>query len=386
MSKGKSSSDHPRRQGFPLFKHATGRWAKKIRGKFHYFGSVKDDPDGQKALQRWLEVKDYLLAGVEPPSEDAKLPLDKLCNTFLHVKRQAVDSGELSIHTWVDYRNGCQWLLNVFGRAREVSTLTPADFERLRAELASRYSPYRVAKLVQTIRTLFKYAYEAGLIEKPLRLGPTFKRPSAAVFRRLRAERGPRLFTPDEIHALLKASGPHMRAFILLGINAALGPADIGRLEPRHIEKLPDGWGILDFPRPKTGIPRRALLWPETMKAIKLALIMQSRRRGDAAGLLFCTKRGLPWYTSTNSSLSSEFAKVRRKAEIRPELTFYDLRHTFRTVADETRDFPAIDLIMGHADSSMAGVYREKISDQRLRAVSEHVRGWLFGREDRSDD
>jgi len=33
---------------------------------------------------------------------------------------------------------------------------------------------------------------------------------------------------------------------------------------------------------------------------------------------------------------------------------------------------------MGHVDNSMAGVYRERISDERLRAVVEVVRGWLF--------
>ena len=52
---------------------------------------------------------------------------------------------------------------------------------------------------------------------------------------------------------------------------------------------------------------------------------------------------------------------------------------THRTVADETRDFPAIDLIMGHEDStSMATRYRERIGDERLQAVAEHVRTWLY--------
>jgi hypothetical protein len=55
------------------------------------------------------------------------------------------------------------------------------------------------------------------------------------------------------------------------------------------------------------------------------------------------------------------------------------LRHVFCTVADAARDPVAIDLIMGHSDPSMGGHYRERIDDSRLRAVSEHVRAWLFG-------
>jgi hypothetical protein len=33
---------------------------------------------------------------------------------------------------------------------------------------------------------------------------------------------------------------------------------------------------------------------------------------------------------------------------------------------------------MGHADSTIDGVYRERIEDERLQAVADHVHGWLF--------
>jgi integrase len=78
------------------------------------------------------------------------------------------------------------------------------------------------------------------------------------------------------------------------------------------------------------------------------------------------------------------FARVLNAAKVKPKRGFYALRHTFATVAGGSRDQIAVNAIMGHAPAAndMSAVYRERIDDDRLVAVTEHVRKWLFGEEE----
>src|SRR5262245_57699307 len=105
---------------FPLFPHSNGCWAKKIRGKFHYFG-VWADPDG--ALKKYLEQKDDLHAGRRPtPANDTRTVKD-VANLYLTAKQDAVAASELSPRTWADYKAIMDMLVTGLGKHRQVATL-----------------------------------------------------------------------------------------------------------------------------------------------------------------------------------------------------------------------------------------------------------------------
>ena len=249
--------------------------------------------------------------------------------------------------------------------------------------------PVRLGNEVQRVRTVFKYGFESGLIEKPVRYGPQFKKPSKSVLRKHRVASGKRLFEADQLRTLIDAAGVPLKAMILLGVNCAFGNADVANL-PLSAVDLDGGW--IKFPRPKTGIERRCPLWPETVQALKQAISERPTPRTHAdSDIVFVTKYGKRWVRTTVTEFTDqgpkhtpvdstglEFRKQLREHKLkRAGLGFYALRHTFRTIADATRGFPAVRLIMGHADGSIDDVYREHIDDDRLTAVVEHVRKWL---------
>ena len=200
-----------------------------------------------------------------------------LCNEFLTNKKNKLDAGELSPRTWQTHYQTCKTLLAHFGPDQRVDDLRPDDFVTFRGVLAKRYGVVGLHNAINCVRGVFKFALEQEKIEKPVRYGQSLDRPSKRTLRKAREEAGERLFTSKELHQLLDAADPQIRAMIMLGLNAGFGNSDVANL-PRRSVDLASAW--LRFPRPKTGIQRRIPLWPETVDALRKAAALRPRRPG----------------------------------------------------------------------------------------------------------
>jgi integrase len=394
--KGRSrkAADRPQKPypEFPLSPHPSGAWQKKIRGKIHYFGRwarrengrlVRVEGDGWKdALEEYKAVADDLHAGRTPRVKTDGLTVADLCNRFLTANLHKLEADEIGLQMWADYRRITDLIVAVFSRTRLVEDLAADDFEALRAEMVKRWGPVRLGNGVARVKAVFKYGVDSGLIDKAIRFGGEFRPPDKAVLRPHRAQSGERMLEADQLRRLIEAAGQPLKAMILLGVNCGFGNTDCATL-PLAALDLDASW--VNFPRPKTGIGRRSPLWPETVAAIREALAARPEPMDPAdAGLTFLGPFGRRCVRDTEKShtdlVTLQFRKLLKRVGLhRAQLGFYTLRHVFRTVADAARDSVAIDLIMGHADPSMGAQYRERVEDDRLRAVAEHVRAWLFG-------
>jgi integrase len=386
---------------FPLFPHANGRWAKKIRGRLCYFGRWATRKNGElqrvqedgwkQALDDYKRQADDLHAGRTPRLIDGDgCALRQLCNTFLTSKKNKLENGELSPQTFADYYTTSERLLRHFGKSCQVLGLRPDDFERFRKQLAKEFSIVTLKNEINRCRIIFKYAFDQRLISEPVTYGQSFEKPSARLLRKARNDAGPRLFESEELRRIIDVADPWLRAMVLLGINGGLGNTDVANL-PQSAIDFDSGW--LTYPRPKTEVQRRIPLWPKTLEALRAAIASRPRPKDSTdAGLCFLTVQGNRWVRTTPSASAPErfvtrntvagrFGPLLRRLGIngRKGLGFYTLRHCFETVAGGSKDQVAVNAIMGHADQSMAAVYREGISDERLLAVTDFVRHWLFG-------
>ena len=377
---------------YPLFAHASNQWAKKIKGRMWYFGTLDDHV---AALDKYNEQIHEIQAGRDPrrtkkQTSAAELSVHDMVNLFLARQEARIKTGEVGRRHFSDCFQSCKMITNYFGKFQSASSLKAADFQAFRASFPGTWGATKVSGEISRVKSAFKWAADSELIPALPKFGPDFKKSSGGVTRRdqqqRQAERGGKLdFSSAEIRKLLTASSGWLHACILLGVNGGMGNADCGRLSTKFLD-LKSGW--YDLPRHKTGVDRRFQLWPETVTAIRAA--MQERpisKNGEHDDLCFLTKTGKPiWAESPTLGATGFLDSVTRVftalcstcGVARSQRGFYSLRRTFETVAGGSKDQVAVDVVMGHSDSSMAAVYRQGLDDQRLIDVGNHVRNWLF--------
>lgn len=425
----RKTSDRPKKpyNEFPLYPHPLGYWSRKVDGKLLHFGrwgriikgklerlpyekGYKDALRLHNARINAAKLGDIAECVVLPEKQQLtkdtrKVSLAYVANRFLTAKNNRLEAKEISPRTFSEYKQATDLLVEKFGSSRDVRKLKPEDFESLRADMAKRWGPARLGKFIVMVRMVFGYAVDNRIIRRPIYFGTEFVKPDKAAMRKAKAARGRKLFTAAEIRTILDAlageevkvhrgkSGkqksvrlrrnPQLRAAVLLGCNAALGNNDISSLQFIHLESQ-QGW--LDFPRPKNGLPRRAPLWAETLKAIEEGVRSRPKpKSNDAASCVFLNRAGQRMVQSTTQShsdyVSSQFRSVLRSLGIkgRRGLNFYSLRHTAATIGLQTGDRDAVKLMMGHAQHDILDGYDELgPSDKRLQRVVDHIHGWLF--------
>jgi integrase len=412
---------------FPLTPHrATNRWCKKKKHSekgnvFYYFGPLDD---WQGALAKYEHDWPYIVQEIDPPetaeddslssqaidlSSSGNVDIGVACYKFLELKKSALKSGEITSRSYKDYHETCRRITAAFGKRKLVVSLTPDDFLKFRTSISEVRRPVAIGNEIQRVRMVFKFCLDNDLIVSPVRFGQGFKKPSKRVLRLKRQKRdaihGKRMFKATELRHILNAldgkvlengeptgesekipADPVMKAAVLAGANCGFGQSDIANL-PKTALDFESGW--VDYPRPNTGVERRCPLWPETAEALKVAIQVRPKAKNpDDENMVFLTKYENRWVrTSENEdpskrsaidSISRQFGKLLKKLNIDGQRNFYCLRRGFETVAGGSLDQVVVNYVMGHIDNSMAAIYRQEISNERLQAATDHVHRWLW--------
>jgi hypothetical protein len=397
---------------YRITKHKKG-WVKKLRsGKTAWIAALSAAPtlaDAEKAFEaKVAEGKIRLEAAPAPTSNPDEVLIEDMAESFLQRKRKLAQLGKIQTRTFEENLQAIRAFKNHLGEEIRFCDLTPLHFSAFADTLSERLGVHRLKKFIILVRGMFRWAGPGpgsmNLVSRLPQYGDGFRLPSRADLRRSRKESvekfGVKMYEPWEIAEQLagkdllikrrrnkkteklrikrRASRP-LRAMILLGLNCGFGNTDCAEL-PLNIaaKAIDDGW--ISYARGKTGADRLAYLWPETRTAMREYLGRRPKPRDKKyAGLFFLTQPGQPWIEAGKDQIGMRHVCLldalghRRRG-------FRSYRRTFRTLAAQTGQELAIDLIMGHADRAddMAKVYTVEVSREIVRQVCEHVRQNVF--------
>jgi integrase len=395
-----------------VYAHRCGQWVRKIpngRGgqRTLYLGPWAD-PDGALAL--WRRVERALVDG---RPVDAVLGRGASAGGLDRSGVLASDSLDDAVLAWLDWQHdraragvvgfdtygACctigRWLLSELDGRMRLDHLGVADFDHLARRMAH-LKPTTRGQRVAVVRALFNWLHRQHQVDPPP-FGLFFAKPSTRERRRHDRKTKAAPYTAPELRRLIAAAPPWLRACVMLAANAGFGPSDLADLDVRDLVVVlerrtvvgPDGRervvrvrrGRLDTRRAKTEAIRRVPLWPETLAAIEQARV-GPRRLDEPDAPLLASRSGTrlggigKGERYRRTLVTQGFTALRRRLDMRGH--FYLIRATFDTQAFRVPDDTARRIIMGHVIDRMDETYVRRYPWERLDAVAEHVRRWLF--------
>jgi integrase len=355
-----------------LGKRADGRFQKKIDGKLYYFGHVGCSEEDATALL--LDFLKQRAAGRKDWTPSDGIEVAKVADHFAAAMLARVKDGDLQERTFKDYDKAIKRFIASVGRSTLVANLGADHFKRFRKQLVADYGTYALDRYVQGIRTMFTWAHQNRVIASQPFYGDQFGKSTASerAAERLhnRDAKGDRVFSVEQIRILLKhpSCTGNIRTFILLGLNAGMYSADISDLNWGDIRER-DGVLCIDTHRAKTGVIRRAPLWPECAEAIAAC------KRGKPGDAVFLTYAGNRWNQHNGTdSIQLLFQQLKQSAGIvAAGASFGALKHTHISNVSDHGDLNAARMVRGHRISGIE-VHYDFPSVKRLKAVTDLAR------------
>ncbi len=404
MSKAKAKA--AKKADFPLWYHTpSSQWCKKVKGKVYYFGTEQDE-----AAVRWADEKDNIHAGRPrdwtPQSKpvDTRPTVEQLGNVFIASQRTDNETcGKPGIRHIQELEKTLHRFVLIIGKGFIAEELNSTVFQNVKRELFKpverdaaikgrtvlKRSPSTVAGDVRRIRVFLNWCHKNGVNGYKLPqpdYGTVFSPETETQITKESIKNAVRRnLSREDFEAIVQLAGVNFKPVLWLSLNSGIGAGDIAQIDFDDIADINSEECWVDLARLKTGVNRRFLMWPETQKAIQDYLEIRRSPIKAHSKTVFLTSHCLPWVRGEGSkdhvdTATSTFTKLRKLAGIKRG-TLYDLRRTFATVATETLDFEAVRVCMGHQRNSrdMLAGYVQVVSDERIRAVCNHVRTWLFG-------
>ncbi|MEA2371519.1 MAG: hypothetical protein QOH12_1913 [Solirubrobacteraceae bacterium] len=243
--------------------------------------------------------------------------------------------------TLSDYRITAARITRDLGDAR-LEDVTPEMLEQWKRTLTT--SNRTVAKYLVILHGIFRRAMKVwGLPRNP---AADVERPRYRISDDLDA------FSPEEVHALVRAAGSSQDACLYL--TAAFTGLRLGELlalQWRDVDFAGDALRVRrsynvngGLGTPKSGKVRSVPLVAEVAESLA-GLRRRERFTGDE-DLVFAGEAG---GFMDSGALRDRYKAALRRAALR-QLRFHDLRHTFGTLAVRRAEVPAVQAWMGHAD------------------------------------